>query len=93
MPPLTSTTTQPRIDFAEQLRKNWVIIAFIVSLIVAWTNIQSSLATQEKEISDMKVTQVALELKIDSYQRQVSDISGDIKAIKESLSYIKDKVK
>lgn len=87
------TETKAKIDYFEQLRKNWVIVAFIVSLIVAWTNIQADIKSTNKDVASLQVDNVALELKISQYQRQVSDISGDIKAIKESLTFIKDKIK
>ncbi len=82
-----------KVDFIEQLRKNWFVVLFIGGIVVGWTNIQSDLKVTEKDIAEVKVDMVAANLRIDGYQKQVSDISGDIKAIKESLSFIKDKIK
>ncbi len=88
-------TEQPRtkIDYLEQLRKNWPVILFIGAFIMGYANIQNDIKASAKELDDLKVKNLAIELKVENYQNQVADISGDIKAIKESLSYIKDKVK
>ncbi len=77
----------------EQLRKNWPIILCLVGIIVGWNNLKNENSLNAKDIAEQKVETIALRLKVENYQVQVSDISGDIKAIKESLTFIKDKIK
>ncbi len=84
---------KPKVDFVEQLRKNWPIILFIGTIIFGWNDMKNDNAENAKDIADQKVELVAIKLKTENYQVQVAEISGDIKAIKESLTYIKEKVK
>ncbi len=85
-----------KVNFLEQFRKNWPIVAFITTLITSlvfgWANIQNNLKVNEKDIAQLRVDLVAIEVKIESYKAEVSNISGDIKAIKESLSFIRDRL-
>ncbi len=82
-----------RIDFLEQLRKNWPIVLAIVGIVIGWNNLKNDNQANSTEINDVKVQIVALTLKNENNQAQMAEISGDIKAIKESLTFIKDKVK
>lgn len=81
-----------KIDYFEQLKKNWVIIVFIAGLIVGWTNLNNKQEELQTQISAQSTRILALEVKYDGLQAQVSNVSGDIKEIKASLSFIKDKI-
>lgn len=80
------------VNLLEQLRKNWVIIVFITGCIVGWTNIQGRLSQNELDIVRIRTDLIAIQLKVDNSQEQVSSIQGDIKEIKASLSFIRDRL-
>lgn len=66
----------------EQLRKNWVIIIFIGSLISTWTFFSSRLTQAESEIDQL--SQVVA---------QINQINIDLAIIRTDVGYIKDKIK
>lgn len=83
---------QKPTNYFEQLRKNWVIIVFLAGLIVGWTNIQNQIRVNLASIEQTKLDVVALSVKVEAAQTAVSNINGDIKEIKASLSFIKDRL-
>lgn len=77
------------VNIIEQARKNWVVVVFIVSLIVGWTNIQSDLKKNQEDIVQIRTDNVALAVKLDATQKDLLGIAGDIKEINASLSFIR----
>lgn len=88
----TETEKKAGIDLAEQFRKNWVIIAFIASLIVGWTNIQNGQKVLQAQIDQAKLELTSLRLKQESADGKVAEISGDIKEINAKLTFISDQL-
>lgn len=86
-----------KINYMEQLRKNWFIIVAIASLIIAWTNIQNNISALQKENSDSKIELAALKVQVETtknqYSADYSILSGDIREIKTSLVFIQQKIK
>lgn len=82
-----------KLDLFSYIRTNWAIIVFLVSLILAWGDIQNSIQKHDKAIDSLEIKQEAINVKIDSYRVEVSGLSGDIKAIREALAYIKERIK
>lgn len=79
-----------RIDYWDQLRKNWFIIVFIGAVIMAWSNIQNEIADNKDEIDTMKLNVAALGVQVDTTKSQIAEVSGDIKEIKTSIEFIKE---
>ena len=69
-------------NFFEQLRKNWVILLFMGSVIMSWTMFSSDLAQAQSEINELKT---ALD--------KINQISLDVAVIKNDLTYIKQELK
>ena len=67
--------------FIKQIRENYVIIAFMVMLIMSWTNINTRMVQAEKDIKDIKVT-----------LQEITDIKITIQRIDTSVDFIKREV-
>ncbi len=80
------------VNILEQLRKNWVIITFIVGVVVGVTKIQSDIKQNALEIQQLRVDIIALNIKVEEDQKVVNSVTGDIKEIKATLSFIRQAV-
>jgi len=72
-------------NFLEGLRKNWVIIFFVGSLIIGWSDIGSRVSAVEKRVD--KVEQL-----VETQQKTLNDLSGAIIEIKANYLFIKEKL-
>jgi hypothetical protein len=68
-------------SFVKQLRDNWVIIIFIGSLIVSWTNTNARLALAEKERADLF-----------NVASEIQEIKISVAVIKEKVTSIENKI-
>lgn len=74
----------PKDDSFKQIRDNWVIVAFIVSLIVTWTTFNSRLAKAESDIQDLSqvITQINnIDINIAVIQEKITAIDKRITSI------------
>lgn len=62
----------------EQLRKNWVIIIFIGSLIATWTLFSTRLTQAENDIDNLSTV-----------VSQINQINIDLAVIKSDIGYVK----
>lgn len=76
----------------DQLRKNWVIITFVAWVIMTWANFRGDLAGLNKDVDSLNAQVTALNIELRNSQMQVANINGDIKEIKTSIDFIKDRV-
>lgn len=67
------------------LRDNWVILAFMVGIIVSWTQFQGRVAALEVDVARHDST-------IDQNSSTVNTLIADIREIKVSLEFIKDQL-
>lgn len=70
------------MDLLKYLKSNWILIAFIGSLVIGWTTFNSRLASAEIKITELQVV-VA----------QINQIQVDIAVIKQDITWIKKNVK
>ncbi len=76
-----SESSNTRIDFFEQLRKNWPVILFIGCVISSWTYFQFQLTNL--------TTRVAA---VEQEASAIGGVSGDIKGINAKLDIILKKI-
>lgn len=76
----------------DTVRANWAVLAMLVSMVVGWANVQSDIDYLREQVGVLAEAQKLSDLKIEQFQRDVADISGDIKEIKASISFIRDSV-
>lgn len=69
----------------ETIKKNWVVLAFLVSLVVTWTQFQS-------RISALEARQSSTEQKVDNTVTIVQNINVSLAQIQTTLDFIKNKV-
>lgn len=67
------------------VKENWIILAFIVSLIVTWTQFQSRITSLEARMS-------TIEQKQDETTRFLSSLDNRLVEIKTTLEFIKNRV-
>ena len=66
----------------DEIRKNWVLIMCIVSIIASWTMQSSRLAQAEKDIEDLQ-----------ALSAEIRQQGLDIAVIKNDVGYIKERIK
>jgi len=64
------------------LRENWMILVFIVSMIITWTQFQNRIATLELSVAK-------LDSRVEANVGTLTGLKTDIAEIKVSLEYIK----
>ena len=74
------TTNQPSL--IKEIRNNWVLIIFIGSLIVGWTNLSNRIAANETMAQENKTSLEA-----------IIQIQIDLATIKKDVEFIKLQVK
>jgi uncharacterized coiled-coil protein SlyX len=73
-------------DFMKSVKENWIVLAFIVSLIVTWTQFQSRINSLE---SRMTIS----ESKLEQTMSIVQNINVSLAQIQTTLDFIKNQVK
>lgn len=68
------------------LRNYWIIIAFIVSIIVQWTTVNSQIVQSDKRIT-------SLETKTDNINDSQLDIQVRLSQIQTDILWIKENIK
>lgn len=79
-------------QFWDAVKSNWAVIAMLVSAVVGWANVQSDIGYLRDQVRLLAEAQKLSDLKIEQFQEDVADISGDIKEIKASISFIRDSI-
>lgn len=72
--------------FLDLISRWWVILAFLVSMIVMWTNLQAQVATNTKNIQTLYAKDQTITTDQNQIQVQLSQIQTDIQWIKTTLS-------
>lgn len=78
--------------FLDNLKSNWFLIVFLAGMIGTWTKFGLDIQQHSIEINKINSEIQDLSLKIDNQREITSDLKGDLKAIKESLDYIKTRI-
>lgn len=68
------------------IKKNWVVLAFLVSLVVTWTQFESRVAALEARVASD-------ESKLDQTMTIVQTINVSLAQIQTTLDFIKNQVK
>jgi len=66
----------------KQIKDNWIILLFIVSLITTWTTFNSRLIEAEGDIN-----------KLQTIVESINEIKTNIAVMQNDISYIKAKIK
>jgi hypothetical protein len=66
----------------EDIKNNWVLLAFVCAIIIWYANTNSRLSTVEAEVSE-----------VESTLQTINDIKTDIAVMKTDIGYIKGRVK
>ena len=69
----------------EKAKENWIVLAFIVSLIVSWTQFQG-------RITSLETRTTALELSMTEVNKTNSDILVQLAKIQTTLEFIKNQI-
>lgn len=85
-PENTHTRVKTTVNFVDAVRTNWQLLVTLFSLIVAIVGIFFRVGVSEAQIQQNKQD-------IKELQVRVNSVEGDIKAIKEGIDFIKDRVK
>lgn len=72
--------------FITILSKWWFVLAFAVSMIVMWTNLQGQVVTNTKDIASLRSEYIEVTSNQTQIQVQLSQIQTDILWIKNTLS-------
>lgn len=78
--------------FLDNLKSNWFLIMFLAGMIGTWTKFGLDIQQHSIEINKINSELQNLSIKIDNQREVTSDLKGDLKAIKESLDYIKTRI-
>lgn len=70
------------MDLVNNIRKNWILIIFIGSLIVGWTTFNFRLTALEAQSEEDIIT-----------RQDITIIKTDLAVIKNDISYIKEKLR
>lgn len=76
----------------ENIKSNWFLIIFIAGMIGTWTKFGLDIQQHSIEISKINSEIQDMNIKLDTQKEITSDLKGDLKAIKESLEYIKKRI-
>ncbi len=83
-----SQNEQADFSFLKPIKDNWVILAFLVSLVIGWTTMNTRLANAEAKIDQL--SQVVTQ--INAISLNVAVIQTDVNYIQKDVEYIKKKV-
>lgn len=80
------------LTIVDNIKSNWFLIIFIAGMIGTWTKFGLDIQQHSIEISKINSELQDINIKIDNQKEVTSDLKGDLKAIKESLEYIKTRI-
>lgn len=72
--------------FLDSLSKWWLILVFLVSMVVMWTNLQNQVSLNSKNIDLLTAKDLVITANENQIQVQLSQIQTDIQWIKTTLT-------
>lgn len=75
----------PKDDFINSLSKHWFLLVFIVGMAITWGRFETKLQAVE-------VRQDNMDSKLSLVESSVGDIKGDLREIKTTLQFIKERL-
>ncbi len=68
-------------NLLKEVRENWMILCFIVTVIISWTNLNSKLVQAQSDIENLKQA-----------LNQIYEMKATLEGIKTDITYIKKAV-
>lgn len=75
----------PKDDFINSLSKHWFLLVFLVGMAITWGRFETKLQAVE-------VRQDNMDSKLSLVESSVGDIKGDLREIKTTLQFIKERI-
>lgn len=72
-------------NLATTLRENWIVLVFITSIIVGWTQLNATASSNSLRIDKLESTAIAS-------QSDINSVKSDLVEIKTTLLFIKEQV-